>query len=168
MRKQGFSNLPGELPMEKQLEESYVYNNTKDEQGTKKYYTTTQLSKAETFAAAKQQAMQLSLNDIASQIGSNIIGKIKSNVANAEGLDDTNSVTEVIGGYQNRVAARLGRTIQVTLFKRIDKKSKLTYVTMTVAYDMAAAEKMVKKDLRKKLKDDLNLIQDDIDDILEN
>lgn len=168
LRKQGFSNLPGELPMEKQLEESYVFINAKDDQGTKKYYTTTQLSKAETFAAAKQQSMQLCLNDIASQIGSNILGKIKSNVANAEGVKDANSVTEVIGGYQNRVAARLGRTNPVTLFKRVDKKTKLTHVTMTVAYDILAAEKIVKKDLRKKLKEDLNLVQDEIDEILSN
>ena len=167
-RKKGYVSLPGQLPMEKQLEQSYIFAFSLDEKGKKKYYLASQEAKGETFAAAEQQTRQLCLNNIASEIGSNILGKIKSNVANAESAKDAASVTEVISGYQNTVAAKLGRTNPVVVFKKVDKKSGLTHVLMTMAYDVAAAERIIKKDLRKELKDQTDLIQDEIDELFEN
>ncbi|MEN7549221.1 hypothetical protein AAG747_14955 [Rapidithrix thailandica] len=163
-RKQGFMNLPGEPNMDKQIEEAMILNYVRDDKGRRKFYYTTQEAKAETFAAAKQQAQQLCLADIASQIGSNILGRIKSNVANAEQMEDAASVTEVIGAYQNTVAAKLGRTEPVVLFT---KKDKLTYIYMGVLYDVASAEEMIKNDLRKELKSKTELLQEEIDGLLE-
>lgn len=162
--KQGYMNLPGGLPMEKQIENTMILSYVVDEKGTPKYYVAQQEAKAETFAAAKQQAQQLCLADIASQIGSNILGRIKSDVANAESKADAASITEVIGAYQNTVMAKLGRTEPVLLFKRTDKN--LTYIVMAMKYDMAAAEEMVKNDLRKELKQKTNLMQEEIDQML--
>jgi hypothetical protein len=135
-----------------------------DDKGNPKYFVATQVAKAETFAASKQQALQLCIADIASQIGSNIFGTIKANVANNEGLDDATSVTEVIGAYQNRIMAKLGRVVPVVTLKKMENK--LTYINMTVRYDRAEALEMVKQDLRQELKDKANLMQEEIDNIL--
>lgn len=164
-RKDGYSNIVGDPPMEKQLEESFALNYIVNDNGQKKYFLTTQEAKAETFAAAKQQVYQLCIADIASQIGSEIVGKVKSNVANAESLDDAASVTEVIGAYQNRVAARLGRTEPIVVMKK--KDGKYTALVMTMKYDIASAEEIIKNDLRTELRKKVEMQQDDIDKLLD-
>ncbi|GAB4329891.1 MAG: hypothetical protein OHK0038_04030 [Flammeovirgaceae bacterium] len=165
LAKEGYSNIAGEMPMDKQLERSIALSYMMDDRGNPKYFLATQVAKAETFAASKQQALQLCIADIASQIGSNILGTIKANVANNEALDDATSVTEVIGAYQNRIMAKLGRVVPVVTLKKMENK--LTYINMTVRYDRAEALEMVKQDLRQELKDKANLMQDEIDKILD-
>lgn len=165
-RKEGYDNVPGDPPMEKQLEEAILLNYVKDDKGTKKYFTTTQMVKAENFRAAKEAAFQACLADIAAQIGSNIIGRIKQDVANAEDVKDATSINEVISAYQNTVAAKLGRTEPVVILQRIDKKTGLTHLTMVVKYDIGSAEEMVKKDLRKELRKKTQLLHDEIDELI--
>ncbi len=163
-KKRGYTNIIGDLPMEKQLENAFLLNYVMDDKGRKKYYVASQEAKAETFAAAKQQAQQLCLADIASQIGSNILGRIKSNIANNESIEDAASVTEVVGAYQNTVAAKLGRTEPIVIFKKVDK---LTHIAMMMKYDMSSAEEMIKEDLRQELKKKTELLQDEIDGLLD-
>ncbi|MEH0156159.1 hypothetical protein V6R21_18565 [Limibacter armeniacum] len=163
--KKGFSAILGDPPIHKQLEDSYALHYVTNDRGQKKYFLTTQEAMAENYAAAKQQVYQLCLADFANQIGSEIVGKIKSNVANSEGLEDAVSVTEVIGAYQNRVAARLGRTEPVVVLKK--KEGKYTYMVMTMKYDVASAEEMVRNDLRQELRDKANLQQEEIDGLLD-
>jgi len=161
--KEGYSHMPGDLSMEKQLERSMILTIMSNDNGQKKYYNASQIAKAETFAAAKQQALQLAIADIASQLGSNLLGKIKSSVANSENLTDAASITEVIAGYQNTVAAKLGRIDPVVVIQRVDKSSKLTYVQVRIFYDMDAAAHVIKEDLRKELKAKTKEIHDEID-----
>lgn len=166
LKKEGYINLPGQLPVSRQLERSYAFTYALDDKGRNKYFVETQEAKAETFAAAEQQARQLCLANIASEIGSNILGRVKANIANAESVADATSVTEVVGAYQNTVMARLGRTNPVVSLKKLDKKNGLTYVYMTLVYDLSSAEEMVKADLRKALKEETQLLQEEIDQLL--
>ena len=163
---QGFYNVPGDLPVMKQLEESFRLRQEKDAEGRPRYYLSTQEAKAETFAAAKEQAQQLCLANIASQIGSNILGRIKSNLANSESAKDAASVTEVIAAYQNTVMSKLGRTEPIVILKGQDARG-FTKIFMTVKYDMKSAEEMVKRDLRKELKQKTNELQSEIDKMLD-
>ncbi|KXX66986.1 hypothetical protein [Flammeovirga sp. SJP92] len=164
LKKQGYSEIPGDLPMDMQIENSYLARLSTDDMGNPKFFVTTQESKAESFAAAKQAAMQLCLTDIASQIGSEIVGRIKSNIANSEGMSDAASVTEVIGAYQNNVSARLGRTTPIVMLKKVDG---LTYITMSIKYPISEAERIVKDDLRKELANKADMSQDEINGLLD-
>lgn len=164
LEKEGYQVIPGDLPMEKQIENSYVARLAKDEDGHPKYFVAYQQSKGETFAAAKQAAYQLCLTELATQIGSEILGRIKSSVSNSEGMSDATSATQVIASYQNNVTARLGRTDQIVMLKKVDK---LTYITLSIKYPVAEAERIVKEDLRKKLETEANLGQDEINSLLD-
>ncbi|MCS7004656.1 MAG: hypothetical protein NZM38_04955 [Cytophagales bacterium] len=166
LAKEGYQPVIGTPPMEKQLEEAAVRAYMKDERGNAKYYTASQEAKAETFAAAKQQAIQLCLNDIAAFMGSNIVGRIKSDVANSEVVKDATSVTEVIGAYQNTIAAKLARVEPIVQLQKVDKKTGLTYFKAMMCYDMEAAERQIKNDLRKELKQKTSMLQEEIDQLI--
>lgn len=166
LKKEGFTVLPGDLPMERQLENSFFARLDTDDFGNPKYFVAYQQTKAETFAAAKQAAYQLCLTDIASKIGTEIVGRIKSNVANSEGMSDATSITEVIGAYQNNVSARLGRTTPIVMLKKMDP-SGLTHITMSIKYPISEAERIVKDDLRKKLEADAEVSQEEINGLLD-
>lgn len=180
LSKRGWETVPGGAPMEKQLEIAAAKAYEMDEKGLPKNYVAYQIAKGETFAAAKMQAQQLALNDIANQIGSNIVGRIKSDVGNVESAADATSITEVISAYQNTVAAKLGRVMPVVMLMRnratlkgsqrkkdnISKTDKFVEVQCTMLYDMAAAEKMIKQDLRKELKKKTSMLHDEIDELI--
>ncbi|OHX64205.1 hypothetical protein [Flammeovirga pacifica] len=164
LKKEGYTVIPGDLPMDMQIENSFFARLATDDNGDPKFFVAYQQSKGETFAAAKQAAYQLCLADIASQIGSEILGRIKSTVSNSEGMSDATSATQVIASYQNNVSARLGRTQQIVMLKKVDK---LTYVTLSLKYPIAEAERIVKEDLRKKLESEANLGQEEINSLLD-
>ncbi|MBB6461224.1 hypothetical protein [Flammeovirga kamogawensis] len=165
LSKQGYTEIPGDLPMAMQLENSYYARLAQDDMGNPKFFVVFQESKGESFAAAKQSAYQLCLNELATQIGSEIIGRIKTNLSNSESLNDSGSVNEVIGSYQNNVSARLGRTTPIVLLKKVD--GGMTYITMSVKYPISEAERIVKEDLRKELAKKSDLQQDEIDGLLD-
>ncbi|WP_168883357.1 hypothetical protein [Flammeovirga agarivorans] len=165
LRKEGYSEIPGDLPMDLQLENSYFAKLATDDMGNPKFFVSLQESKAESFAAAKQTAYQLCLNEIATQVGSEVIGRVQTKLSNAEGIEDATSATEVIGTYQNNVSSRLGRTTPVVLIKR--KEGNLTYITMSLKYPVSEAERIVKDDLRKELLKSGSVEEGEIDALLD-
>ncbi|PWJ40153.1 hypothetical protein [Sediminitomix flava] len=167
IRKQGYANMGGDGPIEKQVEDTWAARYTLDDTGEKKFYVTTQEAKSRTFAAAKEQAKQLCLADFANQIGSNIVGRIKSNIANAEDLKDAATVTEVVSAYQNTVSAKLGRTDITMLLKKVDKATGLTYVMMSMKYNKDAATNIVRESLTRELKEKAEMQQEEINKIMD-
>ena len=136
LTKEDWKAAPGALPLERQLDRSYMMQQEFDDDMFPKYLMGEGLSIGENYDGAKMQALELAKQNLAGQIQTEITALVESNVANKQlSADDAATVTQTVMGAKNEVLVR-------------------------VAYNSAmakeAAKKAVRKDLESKGDDLLN------------
>ena len=154
LKKDGWVVSPGALPLEKQLERSYMMEFEYDENLFPKYIMANAQSIGENYDAAKTAATSLAITNLAGQIQTEVTALIENTVANRQlAAEDAASLTESVMASKNLISQSIGRTIVVVECYRV-LKNKNREVMVRIAYygDMAkeAAKKAIRQELEQK------------------
>lgn len=154
LRKEGWTTAPGALPLDKQLDRSYMMQYEYDADMYPKYIMGEAMSVGGNYDAAKMQALELAKQNLAGQIQTEVTALIENTVANKQ-LDegDAASITQSILASKNLISQSIGRTITVVeVYRTLQNKNKEVLVRIAYNSDMAkkVAKDAIKKDLEKK------------------
>ena len=166
LEKEGWKVHPGQLPLEKQLEDTYLKQCEYDEDLFPKYVMGQASSVGEHYDAARTAAFALAITDLASHIQTEVTALVENTVANKQlSAEEAASISETVMTSKNLISQSIGRTITVLECYRINDK-KNTEVLMRIAYDSESARKSAKKALRAALEEKGDALQKQLDLIL--
>ena len=166
LKKEGWITVPGALPLEKQLDKSYMMQMEYDEDMYPKYLMGEAMSIGENYDAAKMQALELAKQNLASQIQTEVTALIENSVANEQlANEDATSVTQSIMGAKNLISQSIGRTIIVMECYRV-KTNKNKEVLVRIAYNGAMAKAAAKRAIQDELKSKSDDLQKKLDQLL--
>ena len=135
LAKEGWVVAPGALPLEKQLERSYLMEYEYNANLYPKYIMANAQSIAENYDAAKVSALSLAITNLAGQIQTEVTALIENTVANKQlSAEDAASISETVMSSKNLISQSIGRTITVVECYRI-LKNKNREVMVRLAYD---------------------------------
>lgn len=165
LAKEDWQAAPGALPLEKQLDKSYLMQMEYDEDMYPKYLMGEAMSIGENYDAAKMQALELAKQNLAGQIQTEITALIENTVSNKQlAAEQAASITQSVMASKNLISQSIGRTITVIeLYRTKQNRNKEVLVRIAYNGDMAkaAAKKAVREDLEKK-GDDLHKKLDEL------
>lgn len=155
LAKEGWRVNAGALPLEKQLDRSYLYQMEFDENLFPKYIMADAKSIGENYDAAKVAATSLAITNLAGQIQTEVTALVENTVANKQlEANEAASIVETVMSSKNLISQSIGRTIPMVECYREVKKGGNKEVLVRIAYngDMAkaAVKKAVKDELEKK------------------
>ena len=154
LKKEGWTTAPGALPLEKQLDKSYLMQYEFDEDMFPKYIMGEAMSVGGNYDAAKMQALELAKQNLAGQIQTEVTALIENTVANEQLEEEqAQSITRSVMASKNLISQSIGRTVPVMeLYRTLPNKNKEVLVRIAFNSEMAkkAALKAVKEDLEKK------------------
>lgn len=154
LKKQGWQVAPGALPLEKQLDKSYMMQYEFDEDMFPKYLMGEAMSVGTNYDAAKMQALELAKQNLAGQIQTEVTALIENTVANEQlEAEQAASVTQSVMASKNLISQSIGRTIIVMeVYRTLKNKNKEVLVRIAYNSEMAkkAALKAIKQDLENK------------------
>lgn len=166
LKKEGWITVPGALPLEKQLDKSYMMQMEYDEDMYPKYLMGEAMSIGENYDAAKMQALELAKQNLAGQIQTEVTALIENSVANEQlANEDATSVTQSIMGAKNLISQSIGRTIIVMECYRV-KTNKNKEVLVRIAYNGAMAKAAAKHAIQDELKSKSEDLQKKLDQLL--
>lgn len=166
LKKEGWVVSPGALPLEKQLERSYLMEYEYNADLFPKYIMANAQSVAENYDAAKVAATSLAITNLAGQIQTEVTALIENTVANKQlSADDAASISETVMGSKNLISQSIGRTIVVVECYRI-LSNKNREVMVRLAYDGEAAKRIAKNVVREELEKKGQKLHDQLDKVL--
>jgi hypothetical protein len=166
LKKEGWTVAPGALPIDKQLDKSYLMQYEFDETGYAKYITGEAISIGENYDAAKMQALELAKQNLAGQIQTEITALIENSVANKQlAKEQAASVTESVLASKNLISLSLGRVTPVVEMYRT-KTDKNKEVSVRIAYNSNMAMEAAKKVIRADLEEKGNKLHEQLDKVL--
>ena len=165
LKKQGWKVTPGSLPLEKQLDRSYLMQYEYDDEGYPKYIMAEAMSIGGNFDAAKMQALELAKQNVAGQLQTEVSALIESTVSNAQlSKDEAESITRTVTASKNLISQSLGRVIPVTeVFRDVNGNKE---VLVRVAYSTEAAKKVAANVIRRQMEEQGQQLKTDLDTIL--
>jgi len=155
LKKAGWIVSPGAMPLEKQLDRSYLMQEEFDEDFYPKFIMADAQSIGENYDAAKTSAISLAITNLAANIQTEVTALVENTVANKQlEANEAASIVETVQSSKNLISQSIGRTITVVECYREVKKNGNKEVLVRIAYngDMAkqAAKKAVREELEKK------------------
>ena len=166
LKMEGWITVPGALPLEKQLDKSYMMQMEYDEDMYPKYLMGEAMSIGENYDAAKMQALELAKQNLAGQIQTEVTALIENSVANKQlANEDASSLTQSIMGAKNLISQSIGRTIIVMECYRV-KTNKNKEVLVRIAYNGAMAKAAAKRAIQDELKSKSEDLQKKLDQLL--
>lgn len=164
LKKEGWTIAPGTLPLEKQLDRSYLLQYEFTADNTPKYIMAEGMSTAGSYDAAKLQATELAKLNLVSQMQSEINAIIENTVANEQLTDgEASTLTRTVAASKNTFSQKLGRVHPVVETYR-DKGNKKE-VLVRVAYDLDNARVMAIESIREELKNEGEALHEKLDEI---
>jgi len=165
-KKEGYSNLPGQLSLDKQFERSMVMQVMLDDEGNERYIGVTGTAVAGTENAAQQNALNNTRLNLAGQIQVEVSQLISSNVANTQfNSEEAETVDEFISNSKSLIMQELGAIKPVISMRRILKNKNVEF-RLSVMYDINTAKNVARKVIKKELKDKLKDNEEDLDKLL--
>ena len=166
LKKEGWQPAPGALPLEKQLDRSYLMQMEYDEDMYPKYMMAEGMSVASNYDAAKMQALELAKQLLAGQIQTEMTSLIENSVANEQlEANEAVSVTKSIMESKNLISQSIGRVIVVSeLYRTLKNKNK--EVLVRVAYNSDMAKKIAKKAAKQSLEKESEKVRNKLDELL--
>lgn len=154
LEKEGWRSAPGELPIEKQLDRSYLMQQEFDDNLFPKYIMGEAMSIGENYDAAKMQALELAKQNLAGQIQTEVTALIENTVANKQlQPEEAASVVQSISAGKNLISQSIGRVLPVVVaYRTVSNKNKEVLVRIAYNAEMAkaAAKQAIREDLEKK------------------
>ncbi|MGN1217698.1 MAG: hypothetical protein ACI4TD_06955 [Phocaeicola sp.] len=153
LKKDGWMAAPGALPIERQLDKSYMMQQEFDDDMFPKFLMGEGMSTAENYDAGKMQATELAKQNLAGQIQTEITALIENNVSNKQlSADEAASVSQTVMGAKNFISQSIGRVITIVELYRT-KKNGNKEVLVRIAYNSQMAKEAAKKAVRKDLEE---------------
>lgn len=151
LAKEGWKTAPGALPLEKQLDKSYMMQQEFDEDMFPKYLMGEAMSIGENYDAAKMQALELAKQNLAGQIQTEVTALIENTVANNQlDAEEAKSVTKMVSAAKNLISQRIGRVVPVVeVYRTLQNKNK--EVRVYIAYNSKMAKAAAKNAIRDEL-----------------
>ena len=166
LKKDGWVVSPGALPLEKQLERSYMMEFEYDENLFPKYIMANAQSIGENYDAAKTAATSLAITNLAGQIQTEVTALIENTVANRQlAAEDAASLTESVMASKNLISQAIGRTIVVVECYRV-LKNKNREVMVRIAYNGDMAKEAAKKAIRQELEQKGKNLHEQLDQVM--
>ena len=166
LTKEGWGVKPGALPLEKQLERSYLMQYEYDENLFPKYIMGEASSIGESYDAARTAALSLAITNLAGQIQTEVTTLIENTVANRQLTPEkAASISETVMASKNLISQSIGRTIPVIECYRINSK-KNNEVLVRIAYNAEMAKEAAKKAVREELEKKGNNLHEQLDNVL--
>lgn len=166
LTKEGWDTTPGALPLDKQLDKSYMMQYEYDDTMFPKYIMGEAMSIAENYDAAKMQALELAKQNLAGQIQTEITALVENTVANKQlSAEQAASVTQSVMSSKNLISQSIGRTIPVVeVYRTLSNKNK--EVLVRIAYNSQMAKEAAKKAIRKDLESKGDDLHKQLDELL--
>ena len=154
LTKEGWMAAPGALPLDKQLDRSYMMQYQYDDEGFPKYIMAEAMSTAGNYDAAKMQALELAKQNLAGQIQTEITALIENTVSNSQ-LDQghAESITRSVLASKNLISQSIGRVIPVMeTYRTTGGNNREVLVRIAYSEEMAkaAAKKAIRQDLENR------------------
>ena len=166
LAKEGWQAAPGALPLDKQLDKSYMMQMEYDEDMFPKYIIGEAMSIGENYDAAKMQALELAKQNLAGQIQTEVTALIENTVATKQlSAEEATSVTQSILAGKSLISQSIGRTVpMVEVYRTLSNKNKEVLVRIAYNSNMAkaAAKRAAREELEKKGED----VQKKLDELL--
>lgn len=152
LAKQGWMASPGSLPLEKQLDRSYMMFYEFNEDMSPKYLMGEAMSIGENYDAAKMQALELAKQNLAEQIQTELTALVETEVANEQlPAEEAASITRTVMNSKNLITQSIGRVIPVVeVYRTLGNKNK--EVLVRIAYDSNYGKEAARKALEERLK----------------
>ena len=151
LKKEGWIVSPGALPLERQLERSYLMEYEYTDDLYPKYIMANAQSIAEHYDAAKTAATSLAITNLAGQIQTEVTALIENTVANNQlSGDDAVSISETVMSSKNLISQSISRTMVVVECYRVLKNNNRE-VMVRIAYNGEMAKEAAKKAVREEL-----------------
>ena len=163
LTKAGWLTAPGALPLDRQLDRSYLMQYQFDEDQYPKFIMADAMSIGENYDGAKMQALELAKQNLAGQIQTEVTTLVESTVANGQlTAEEAATVTKSVAASKSLFSQRLGRVIPVVeVYRTLKNKNK--EVLVRIAYNMATARAMVKQAVREDLERQGDNLHKDLD-----
>ena len=166
LQKEGWQNAPGALPIEKQLDKSYLMQMEYDDDMFPKYMMGEAMSIGTNYDAAKMQAIELAKVNLAGQIQTEITALIENTVSNKQlEAEEAASVAQSVSASKNLISQSIGRTITVVEVYRT-KPNKNKEVLVRLAYNSSMAKAAAKKAIQAELEKKGEKLQGKLDKLL--
>lgn len=166
LKKEGWQAAPGALPVDKQLDKSYLMQYEYDDEMYPKYIMGEGMSIGGNYDGAKMQALELAKQNLAGQIQTEVTALIENTVANEQmSAEDAATATRSISAGKNLISQSIGRTmVVVELYRTLQNKNK--EVMVRIAYNGDMAKKLAKEAIRKQLAKEGEDMQKKLDELL--
>ena len=166
LRKEGWLTAPGALPLEKQLDRSYLMQMEYDEDMFPKYIMGEAMSLGANYDAAKIQATAIAKQNIAEKIQSEVAALISTEAANEQiSEDEVNSFIKTVNASKQIISQNIGRVIDVIEIYRI-APGKKKEVRIMIAYNSEMAKRAAKKAIIDNLKEESSQLREKLDQML--
>jgi len=153
LKEEGWQVKPGALPLEKQLERSYLMQFEYDEDLFPKYIMGEASSVGENYDAAKASAMSLALTNLAGQMKTEVTALVENSVTNRQlAPGEAESISESVIESKNLISQSIERTILVVECFRINEANN-NEVLVRLAYNSDLAKEATKQAMRAELEE---------------
>ncbi len=166
LKKEGWTTAPGALPLDKQLDKSYLMQYQYDSDGFPMFIMAEGMSVGGNYDAAKMQALELAKQNLAGQIQTEITALIENTVAN-EQMDqsDATSITRSVMASKNLISQSIGRVIPIVeTYRRTNGNNR--EVLVRIAYSQKMAKAAAKRAVKKELEERGETLHDELDQLL--
>ncbi|MDI9356679.1 MAG: hypothetical protein QM536_06625 [Chitinophagaceae bacterium] len=164
----GWSNIPGGLPLQNQLASAWEKQAQRDDNGFPKWIWAAGNGVGTSQTGAKLQAMEVAKIELAGQLETAINALVEASLANQQlSPEEGESITKVVAGSKNIISKTLGRVLVECEFIRNTNKGQNTEVQVRLFYNKKLAEEQAKKVIRKKLEEETTVIHEKLDKMLE-
>ena len=166
LKKEGWEVKPGALPLEKQLERSYLMQYEFDENLFPKWIMGEASSIGENYDAAKVAANSLAITNLAGNIQTEVTALLENTVANKQlSPEEAASIAETVMSSKNLISQSIGRTVPVMECFRVNSK-KNHEVLVRIAYNAQMAKEAAKQAVRDELEKKGNNLHEQLDKVL--
>jgi hypothetical protein len=164
-QKETWQPFIGGMPISQQLNNSFNKQNEIDDFGIPKWIITNGTSLAQTLAAAEMQANEIAKINLVGLMESNIKAVIETELANNQlTKSDAASITKSVSVATNKLAQKLGRTIQLVKVYRIVGEN--YEVQVQIAYNFNIAKQLMVNQLKTELGSDVEKLKIKFDSFL--
>ena len=166
LKKEGWEVAPGALPLEKQLDRSYLMQYEYTSNGDPEYIMAEGMSTAGNYDAGKMQALELAKQNLAGQIQTEITALIENTVANSQlEQSEATSLTKSVLASKNLISQRIGRvTPIVEAYREVNGNNR--EVLVRLAYSMDMAKKIARDAIREDLEHQGDSLHNQLDQLL--
>lgn len=165
-RKQGYENLPGDIPLDHQFEVSMIKQLILDEDGNARYIVAFGTALAGTESVASANALNNAIIALATQISSEVSALVSNNKANTQyNTEEVETIDEFISNSKTLIQKEIGQIKPAIRMARKTVNKNVEY-RYTVVYDLKNAKKIAKRVIKEGLKEQLNDNEEDLDTLL--